>query len=271
MRNTMNKVYEKGFMNKLAEFGIAKKAVSFSQDGSTFQLSAGETPGHAVKAWNSANPSRKITTQQLLSANNGVKPTGYGIGKSYNTGVAAAQPPIVPSKPSQTVQTVQPSTSARPVQQPQPQQKRLAGTPIGYWNNNPGNLMSDGRTNWEGISKILPKGQNIQFNDYSSGYRAMARTLYNYGAKHGIGTPKDTVYRFAKSDPEAQKTRYMNFIKSRTGWAPDQKIDLTNIDTLQKLVPTMADFEIGPAWTANHDPSVVSNAVTRAIPPKIKK
>jgi len=263
------KAYELGFMNKLAEFGIVKKAVSFSRDGSTFQLAAGETPGHAVRAWNSANPGRKVTTRKVLSANPKVKATGYRVGTRYRTGLTTAAP--IAKKPAATpapvmapvrAPTAKAQAPARPVAQ------RPEGTPIGYWNNNPGNLVSDGRTEWEGIRQILPKGKNMEFNDYGSGYRAMSRILYNYGAKHGIDTPLATVSRFAKSAPAAKKTEYANFLKSKTGWGPNDKIDLTKEDTLQKLVPSMASFEIGPAWTAKHDPSVVSNAVTRAIPPR---
>lgn len=261
--------YLQGFMNKLAEFGIAKKAVSFSRDGSTFQLAVGETPGHAVKAWNSANPGRKVTTQQVLSANPKVKATGYRVGTQYRTGLAAAAPAPAAKKPA-AVPAPARAPAPTPVMKTQvparPVAQRPKGTPIGYWNNNPGNMISDGRTKWEGIRKVLPKGKNMEFNDYGSGYRAMARTLYNYGAKHGIDTPLATVSRFAKSDSASKKTEYANYLKSRTGWGPNDKIDLTKEDTLQRLVPSMASFEIGPAWTARHDPSVVSNAVTRAIP-----
>lgn len=246
--------YEQGFIGKLAEFGIDKKAVSFSPDGATFTLGKGESPWNAVKAWNTANPGRKITTNQVLSANKGVKSTGYGVGKPYLTGLATASTatPLVPVK----------SVATNPVQ---PQGSRPQGMPIGYWNNNPGNMVSDGRTEWEGIKEIVPKGKNMVFKDYGSGYRAMARILYNYGAKHGIDTIKSIVARFAKSAPAAKKIEYENFLKSKTGWNPDGKIDLTNENTLQRLVPSMAAFEIGPKWTGKHDPGVVSNAVTRAI------
>jgi hypothetical protein len=248
---------------------LEKKAVSFSRDGSTFQLATGETPGHAVKAWNSANPDRKITMQHVLSANPKVKATRYRIGTRYSTGLATVAP--APKKPVAAPASTRAPATAPAAKAPataQPTAQRPEGTPIGYWNNNPGNLVSDGRTDWDGIRQILPKGKNMEFNDYGSGYRAMSRILYNYGAKHGIDTPLATVSRFAKSAPAAKKTEYANFLKSKTGWGPNDKIDLTKEDTLQKLVPSMASFEIGPAWTAKHDPSVVSNAVTRAIPPK---
>jgi hypothetical protein len=148
------------------------------------------------------------------------------------------------------------------------QKQRPAGTPIGYWNNNPGNLLSDGRTLWNGAKKVQPKGANLEFSDYGSGYRAMARTLYNYKAKHGLDTLQAILARYAKSATAAKRVAYEKFIRSKTGWKPGAKIDLTDTDTLHQLVPAMADFEIGPKFTAYHDPSVVSNAVLRAIPPK---
>lgn len=148
------------------------------------------------------------------------------------------------------------------------QKQRPAGTPIGYWNNNPGNLLSDGRTLWNGAKKVQPKGENLEFSDYGSGYRAMARTLYNYKAKHGLDTLKAILARYAKSATAAKRAKYEKFVNGKTGWQPGAKIDLTNTDTLHQLVPAMAAFEIGPKFTAYHDPSVVSNAVIRAIPPK---
>lgn len=83
--------YSSGFLMKCAEFGLdagisaalLKCAVAFSDDGSTFTLSDGESPSHAVAAWNSANPERPLDVSSLLGANPGVSDRGYRAGRAY--------------------------------------------------------------------------------------------------------------------------------------------------------------------------------------------
>ena len=92
----------------------------------------------------------------------------------------------------------------------------------------------------------------------------MARLAYNYKAKHGIDTPRKFLKRYAKT---TDYTNYLKHIKDKTGFGADQAVDFTNVDTLQKFIPAVGSFEIGPKYWNTYSPSVVSNAVLSAIPP----
>lgn len=65
----------------MKDFG--KKAQDFGLGGRTFTLGKGKTLSHVVKAWNSANPARKINLKALISANGGLDPKKYVSGKAY--------------------------------------------------------------------------------------------------------------------------------------------------------------------------------------------
>lgn len=177
------------------------------------------------------------------------------------TQVAQAPKPPAP-KPA-------PKPVATPVAKPAAKSRPAAG-PVGYRQNNPGNLRSDGRTKWNGAVGNTPAGQFLTFDTPEHGIRAMARTLYNYGAKHGLNTPEAVVGRYAPPSENSTKA-YLSAIEKQTGFKPNQKIDLTSEDILQRLVPAMGTHEIGGRYFNSYDPSVVSNAVASAFPRKASK
>lgn len=263
---TEEKKAEMTYMDKIASVAIAslaygavgqeKQAVVFSPDRSTFTLAKGETPSHVAPAYNKLNPSAPITTSGVLTANKGVPATKFRTGVAYPTGITPAVKPA--SKPAP-----KPAASNAVAQ---------ATGPVGFRNNNPLNLKSDGKTKWNGSTGVPTKGNFLGFNNYSSGIRAGARTLYNYGKLHGIDTVNGVLNRFAPvKDKNRNNANYASHIQKRTGIAPDQKINLTDEATLQKLVPAMGSFEIGPRFFNTYNTSSVSNAVHSAIPPSIVK
>lgn len=63
---------------------FTKTSQDFGPGGRTLTLAKGQTPSHAVRAWNAENPGRKIDLKGLLSANPGVDPRKYVAGKAYN-------------------------------------------------------------------------------------------------------------------------------------------------------------------------------------------
>jgi len=99
---------------------MRKSAQTFSDDGSSFVLAPGQTPGHAITAWNRLHPDQRITVDQLSQANNGLDPTKYRAGVSYRL-PAAAQPAQQPAPaPVQApLQSPPQAQSAQPVQQPE--------------------------------------------------------------------------------------------------------------------------------------------------------
>lgn len=71
-------------MNSAKEIdALAKEAQEFGLGDRTFKLGNGQTLSHVVKAWNSANPARKINLKALISANGGLDPKKYVSGKTY--------------------------------------------------------------------------------------------------------------------------------------------------------------------------------------------
>lgn len=174
------------------------------------------------------------------------------------------EPVAAPEPPKPAPPPTPPKPVAKPVAKPRP-----TTGPIGYRQNNPGNLRSDGKTKWNGAVGSTPSGQFLTFDTPEHGIRAMARTLYNYGAKHGLKTPDAVVGRYAPPSENSTKA-YLSAIEKLTGFKPNQKIDLTSEDVLQKLVPAMGSHEIGGRYFNAYDPSVVSNAVASAFPRKAK-
>jgi len=268
------KNYSMTYMNKIASIAIAslaygaagqeKKAQAFSQDGKTVTLSRDQTPSHVVAAYNKANPDNKITVSQFLEANGNLKATRFRAGKAYNMPTAAPRPVVKPVSPVTRVSPAPKSTAANAVAQ--------ATGPVGFRNNNPLNLKSDGKTKWNGATGVPTKGDFLGFKDYSSGIRAGARTLYNYGRLHNIDTVNGVLNRFAPvKDKNNNNANYASHIQKRTGIAPNQKINLRDEATLQKLVPAMGSFEIGPKFFNTYNTTSVSNAVHNAIPPVIAK
>jgi hypothetical protein len=183
-------------------------------------------------------------------------------------GKPPSQAPVVQA-PKPPAPKPAPKPVASPVAKPAARPRPTTG-PIGYRQNNPGNLRSDGRTKWNGAVGNAPAGQFLTFDTPEHGIRAMARTLYNYGAKHGLNTPEAVVGRYAPPSENSTKA-YLSAIEKQTGFKPGQKIDLTSEDTLQRLVPAMGTHEIGGRYFNSYDPSVVSNAVASAFPRKVPR
>lgn len=224
-----------------------KQAQVFSQDGRTVTLSKGQTPGHVVRAYNRDNPGSRITVQQFLKANGNLAATKFRAGKAYNMPVSTAAA-TVPSKPV-AIAAPAPAPSAGP---------------IGFRQNNPGNLRSDGKTLWQGATGVPAAGEFLTFSSPYHGVRAMARTLFNYGRLHNINSLEGVVDRYAPAS-ENNQAAYLSSVRQKTGLKPGARLDLTDEGTLQRLVPAMGAHEIGPQYFSTYSPALVSNAVARAM------
>jgi hypothetical protein len=241
-------------MSSLA-YGLAgqeKKAQAFSQDGKTVTLSKGQTPSHVVAAYNKAHPSSKITVPQFLKANGNLAATKFRAGKAYSIPV------------SSPVSAVSAKPAAKPAPTPAPAAVAPSAGPMGFRQNNPGNLRSDGKTRWQGSTGVPAAGEFLTFSNPYQGVRAMARTLFNYGRRHKIDSLEGVVNRYAPAK-ENNQSAYLASVRQKTGLKPGARIDLTDEATLQKLVPAMGSHEIGPRYFSTYDPSMVSNAVARAV------
>jgi len=171
----------------------------------------------------------------------------------------------IPPKPAPVAPVAPKPATPAPVAPPVPKfPAKEPGAPAGYLNNNPGNLRSDGRTKWYGATGVPKAPQFLSFNTPEDGIRGMTRVLYNYGKKHNISTIPGVVSRYAPTS-ENDTSKYTKAVEKLYGAQPDQKIDLTDEATLQKLVPAMLEQEIGKKWLDKIGPSVVSNGVSRGV------
>jgi hypothetical protein len=110
-----------------------------------------------------------------------------------------------------------------------------ANAPLGIRNNNPGNLRQ-----WGSMPKV---GGFAQFPDATSGLAAMAKQLQLYGSR-GINTLKGVISTWAPAS-ENDTNSYINSIVKKTGFAPDQKLNLNDSKTLAPLISSMIQHENG--------------------------
>ena len=106
---------------------------------------------------------------------------------------------------------------------------------LAHLNNNPLNIKG---SNWLGQVGQDKFGHAI-FASPDYGFRAAARLLLNYKAKHGIKTIDALVERFCTGN----KQSYKQFLSSHLNVQPTDEIDIQ--DRLPELLRAMARFESG--------------------------
>lgn len=106
---------------------------------------------------------------------------------------------------------------------------------LAHLNNNPLNVKG---SNWLGQVGQDKFGHAI-FASSDYGFRAAARLLLNYKAKHGIKTIDALVERFCTGN----KQSYKQFLSTHLNVKPTEEIDIQ--EKLPELLRTMARFESG--------------------------
>lgn len=125
-----------------------------------------------------------------------------------------------------------------------------SGLPRGMRNNNPGNIRVSANA-WKGK---VPAGKNTdgafeQFSTYAYGIRAMIKNLMSYYAS-GLNTLEGIIYKWAPPADNNPTPDYVAYVAKKTGFGPMQTLDLTNLNTMRKIVIAMAEVENGrPAIT----------------------
>lgn len=116
--------------------------------------------------------------------------------------------------------------------------------PRGIRNHNPGNIRWG--SPWQGL---VPDDQRTdkdfcQFISAPWGIRALVITLITYRDTHGLDTIWQIIRRWA---PEAENdtTDYIADVCERTGFAPHQRIDVTQHDTAAAMVRAITWHENG--------------------------
>ena len=121
-------------------------------------------------------------------------------------------------------------------------EKAQGNLPRGLRNNNPGNIEKSKET-WVGA--VGNDGRFLKFQTPEYGVRAMARIIKNYQKNYGIDTVEKLIHRWAPPSDNNPTDKYVNYVSKLSGFAKDQKLDLTHETTLLKIMDAMIKFENG--------------------------
>jgi hypothetical protein len=127
--------------------------------------------------------------------------------------------------------------------------------PRGVRNNNPGNIDFREDTVWEGqLGREKNKGRFVRFDTPEKGVRAMTKILQTYNDR-GQRTLKDIIFGIPDKDgvrqmgwaPEVENDSqgYVDFLVDRTGFKQGEPLDLTDHETLLKVLSGIIRFENG--------------------------
>lgn len=114
-----------------------------------------------------------------------------------------------------------------------------ASYPIGFRNNNPGNLRTG--ESWQGA--IGSAGGFVTFKNMAYGIRAAATVLLNNISSQGNDTIRKLITKYAPPS-ENNTTAYINAVSQFTGIGPDEKIS-TDEQTVISLLHAIFEHENG--------------------------
>ena len=113
---------------------------------------------------------------------------------------------------------------------------------LGVRNNNWLNIRYNPSNDW--VGQTGGDGNNYaKFDDPVNGLRAADIVLKNYGAKHGIDNLNDAIFRFAPPADNNPTPAYAKFVADKMGIGADDKIDLADPNTREKMISAMVQFE----------------------------
>lgn len=112
----------------------------------------------------------------------------------------------------------------------------------GIDNNNPGNLEFSKSNPWEG--QTGSDGRFAKFETPEHGIRALGRNLISY-QRQGYDTVSDIITRWAPPEDNNDTAAYIKAVCAQVGVTADQKLDVSNPDTLKKLSAAIINHENG--------------------------
>lgn len=169
------------------------------------------------------------------------------LGLNPSMGAPVSQAPQQAPQARQQIQ-LPPAPQATPPEEMSQGIGAIAAEPRGMRNNNPGNIRGSA-SKWQGQTGVDSSGFAV-FDTMENGQRALEQNLRSYGTKHGIDTISGVVSRWAPSN-ENDTAAYTKFVSSKLGIGPNEKIDLSNRDTLTKLQSAITAFENGSGSKSN--------------------
>lgn len=135
--------------------------------------------------------------------------------------------------------------------------------------NNPGNLKYDDRFQWQGLA-TPPKDDKgfCVFLTAEAGLRALAIDLRNQQVLHGLDTPESVISKFAPERDNNDVPAYVAAVYKRTGFTPNETIDLTDRQTLKSFMTAVIWQENG---SCPYSAAQIADAVLLALPFKSDK
>ena len=120
---------------------------------------------------------------------------------------------------------------------------------------------------WQGQSGVdsATGGPFAVFSARFWGWRAAAMCIRNCQLLHDIRTIGDLVHHWAPSSDHNDETQYAMLVAARAGYALDTVLDLTDADTVKRLMQAMAIEEGGAdiVWP----PDEIVEGMREASPP----
>jgi len=108
--------------------------------------------------------------------------------------------------------------------------------------NNPGNIRHNSATKWEGA--IGNQSGFVKFVSQEWGARALMKILKTYQTKYHLNTINDIITKYAPPN-ENDTASYIRFVSQKMGVRPQDKIDLSNPNTLGNLTKIIIKKETG--------------------------
>lgn len=116
--------------------------------------------------------------------------------------------------------------------------------PRGYRLNNPLNIRRTA-TAWVGLAVRQADAEFCAFELPEYGIRAAAKILQTYQEKHGIGTLRGVVSRWAPPEDNNDTSAYITAVSIWAGIEPDEQISLSDYAVVLPMLRAMCRVELG--------------------------
>jgi len=127
--------------------------------------------------------------------------------------------------------------------------------PRGIRDNNPGNIW---RTDIDWLGELQGGDPNFEtFDTPEHGIRALGKVLQSYQVRHLIRSVRAAIERYAP-EPSNNTAAYVQDVCARTGFAPDQRINFFDPETLEKVVKAII-------WHENGEQPYAEAVIKRAL------
>ncbi len=117
--------------------------------------------------------------------------------------------------------------------------------PLGIRLSNPGNIKRT-HIEWKGMTRFQNDPKYIRFENPFYGVRVIVKILTSYNKVHGLCTINGLINRYSPTI-ENFTHAYIRDVSERTGFFPNEVLDMSNENTLVALTKAMVIHESGMA------------------------